>query len=838
MVTIQEAKRTLQRQRQALQQRQQKIREAVMKPPTVREIRARTPTSLAKERGKRIGFVESKKIELQRLEPFSKQLREQEKEVERIEQQIQAAERQRQAFQQAESLGKKTGGQFLSLLPKELRTKAESAAERRLISRQLKEKAEALKGTDITLQEFSLPPQTIGGITLQSKVEKLSLEQQKKLENVGLIKFDKTKEIPAEQVKGFTMLTKTEVATPTQIGKAPSQFKVYKSFIARRGPITGTLGYVGERVKGLITRKELQKDKPYQPYATGKLAQVGIQTAPYFSPLGPTLLVATGAEKLTFGLPQVKAQEQKLIAKGIPAPAAKTISLAVPVGEVGLGLLGIKGQMKIGRIERATPTTQFAGTVQKVEEGSKINLIAKTIRGPQEEFVLSQQLLKSAGKKGIVSVEKGYQVLGDISKAWDWNKGVLQAEPVIQDVKRFVSVQRGTELGKGFIAKQIPIGKIRASIGEGSLIGKTGIISRKTGDVYSYLGGEAKGLISKPEKTFTYIIKKPTIVGKLLKIPTPIKEAGVKFLQPSGIKKTPFSSTFAKQEQTAIQKAIAQIASTTGKVPKPSAITRAAPIGSLGGTLTSTTPTEKVELIETYAQTPKVAPSKVVVPKITGILRPEEQTTQIELLGTSVVPKQREEPRQIPTITQIQPSVPILRQPQSSKLISIESTILKQPQISELKTEQISKSRLKSRTITKLEPIPRPRRIIPPPPIPLPAGVEGTKTVKALRKFGNKGVNVVTGMMLGKQRIIARNLPPFKALKKAREYVDRNIEASFKLVPSGKKYRGKDIKPFNVGMKFRPSKRDPLFVVEKRKFRLDSPMEKRQIKIAKRRKII
>ncbi len=110
-----------------------------------------------------------------------------------------------------------------------------------------------------------------------------------------------------------------------------------------------------------------------------------------------------------------------------------------------------------------------------------------------------------------------------------------------------------------------------------------------------------------------------------------------------------------------------------------------------------------------------------------------------------------------------------------------------------------------------------------PPIIKIPADVSKTKLVKALIKIKRKqGIDVVVGMGK-KQKIIAKNLPPFKALKFGRDFVDKNIAASFRLRKSGKKTKKKDIKPFNIGNKFRPSKRNVLFLVEKRKFRLDSP---------------
>ena len=85
-------------------------------------------------------------------------------------------------------------------------------------------------------------------------------------------------------------------------------------------------------------------------------------------------------------------------------------------------------------------------------------------------------------------------------------------------------------------------------------------------------------------------------------------------------------------------------------------------------------------------------------------------------------------------------------------------------------------------------------------------------------------------MKIKKQRKIASNLPPFRALKKASQFVDKNIQASFRLKVNPKPPKKKDIPAFNIGKKFRPSKKNVLFNVEKRKFRLDNPLEIKQLK--------
>ncbi len=102
--------------------------------------------------------------------------------------------------------------------------------------------------------------------------------------------------------------------------------------------------------------------------------------------------------------------------------------------------------------------------------------------------------------------------------------------------------------------------------------------------------------------------------------------------------------------------------------------------------------------------------------------------------------------------------------------------------------------------------------------------------ISAIKKLKKEGVDVLVGLQLARRKTIAKNLPKWKALKIAQKFVDKNIEASYLLKKSGKIAKVKDIKPFNPSFKFRSSKTNPLFVVEKRKFRLDSPRELAQLK--------
>ncbi len=154
---------------------------------------------------------------------------------------------------------------------------------------------------------------------------------------------------------------------------------------------------------------------------------------------------------------------------------------------------------------------------------------------------------------------------------------------------------------------------------------------------------------------------------------------------------------------------------------------------------------------------------------------------------------------------------------------------LSQPQLQRLKQKLVLAGGLRAVGISK----PTPR--IPKLPIKIPSGLENTPTLRALLTLRKKGLGVdVVSRKKGKEVTIFKNLNPFVASKKAQKFVDKNIAAAYTLRPSGKKATGKKEKPINIGRKFVASKKNPLFINEKRKFRLDSFTEKRQIKRRKK----
>ena len=127
------------------------------------------------------------------------------------------------------------------------------------------------------------------------------------------------------------------------------------------------------------------------------------------------------------------------------------------------------------------------------------------------------------------------------------------------------------------------------------------------------------------------------------------------------------------------------------------------------------------------------------------------------------------------------------------------------------------------------------------PIIPFPRKRKIKKIVKIL-PFDIKGKSFdVLTRRKGKFIVFAKNLPPNRAKRRLAIRLDNRISASGRIVPSSKPPKKKDIARFNIPQKiFRfPKKNSPLIkpntftIVEKRKFRINTPQEKESLREAR-----
>lgn len=250
------------------------------------------------------------------------------------------------------------------------------------------------------------------------------------------------------------------------------------------------------------------------------------------------------------------------------------------------------------------------------------------------------------------------------------------------------------------------------------------------------------------------------------------------------------------------------------------------PVMRGGGSLTGLASTQNIKQ-QTKTQTKtnfndktSITPNQESLTKTISVLKTNMFQKQLQ----PQIPKQSQKP----LLTTNQMFKQKLNQQERQKQRQKTLLSLATPQLQALRLKQQQRYKFKTKTSQKT----KPQR--PVPRLPLIPQTFENPTIKALMKLKEKGVDIYVGMKIGKTRKIASGLPPFKAFKLAQEYVDKNIQASFKLVPSKKKPKQKDISPISLNYKFRPSKRNPLYLVESRRYRLDSPNEKRQIQSNKK----
>ncbi len=171
-----------------------------------------------------------------------------------------------------------------------------------------------------------------------------------------------------QEIRFVTELPKYPEAMPIDIktgkpfGKvevAPTKWERYKEGVKERGPVTTTWRFIASEVQDVLTEAGLGRagkykdiplfsfQEPYQPYALGRFGKEVVEKTPYITPIGPYLLVSTGAERLAFkgGREELKYMGEQLYEK-TEMPFTKYLPYGLPIAEIGLGTLGISKQVK------------------------------------------------------------------------------------------------------------------------------------------------------------------------------------------------------------------------------------------------------------------------------------------------------------------------------------------------------------------------------------------------------------------------------------------------------------------------------------------------------------
>lgn len=478
------------------------------------------------------------------------------------------------------------------------------------------------------------------------------------------------------------------------------------------------------------------------------------------------------------------------------------------------------------------PQTTFLATAERTPSGTVVKVIGETTGERKPVSFIGQEVVQPIGKK-IISGAKGITFRAEDIFVLPSTKPITR----LTDIKPFISVSVGEKVGKAKVVKQLQDVRVTEELAGGTIVRSRTIT--KAGEQRDVLGLISKVSPKQPDVTFQFggqptlkvskegvklKIQEVDVRGFVFRIPSKAKpDTGVQFQAPADIKKTPLTLTFQEQQ------AVTRIVSSARKASQES-------LKRSGGLLINGKPSLLPRMGVGVSGILAIKPSDTLSDFLRGFgqsilsqeakQRAKAEEEQVAAERTKEIQKQIPKTKQVPRLQ----DVSLLAQPQLQT--EAQRQFLRQLGLLKVlpKLKQVPKQIVPS--ITK--PIPTPKV----PVIPNVSEVTKAKIRKALGKLKGKSVDIqVGGATKGRPiRILKKNIAPKRAWNLAQRFIDKNIEASYKLIPNPKAPKKKDIRNIKTSGKFRRSKRSILFQVEKRRFRLDSPTEKRQIKQSKRRK--
>jgi hypothetical protein len=324
------------------------------------------------------------------------------------------------------------------------------------------------KETGLTMPEFQkLSSEELG---------KLPESSLKKLESAGLITRDLSQTEMLE-IKEIEPLQKEPVSAPVHspyihsVDVAPTRTEQYIRSIGEKGFTEGSLNFVGEKLKGLV------RTSKYSPVAytgydipVGNLVSGVVQTAPYFSSIGPSLLVAAGTEELltSAGRERISEQSQTYEQKGFSPLTSDIISWGQPVAEVGLGALGLRGQSK---------NLQITGELKKLDKTPSISAGYRFEQGGKGVDIIRSY--KNVGSAKYVSeIKQPYHKVGEDRFILESGKGVSTRVGKKGDIQ----LSGFESFGRGGSVNTIPRG-VKETIKQPFLFSKPTKISQQSEDL-------------------------------------------------------------------------------------------------------------------------------------------------------------------------------------------------------------------------------------------------------------------------------------------------------------------------------------------------------------------
>lgn len=282
-----------------------------------------------------------------------------------------------------------------------------------------------------------------------------------------------------------------------------------------------TVGFLGQKASGALTKYDLSSNAPYQSYAQGNLAAFAVENIPYsYAKVATPLL-------LTQGTGTILNPQSSLAEKGIG------------ILDVGLGILGAKGiaaERQARAIEQASknPNIVFTGTATD----TNLNVISKAKVLDKDINVVSNFKLYPIDSNAMSMVGKSVSVIPEgnnmrfiLSDAAGVNQRLNARVSAVQD--KVVTTNEPILDNLFFIKNKNPINDVTPIFSTGLSSNKEFIVVPKTG--YSKMGlldtlGESRGSILKKKAiekgSFENNVERNNVVGFAKEISEPPIQQG------------------------------------------------------------------------------------------------------------------------------------------------------------------------------------------------------------------------------------------------------------------------------------------------------------------------
>lgn len=666
-------------------------------------------------------------------------------------------------------------------------------------------------------------------------------------------------------------------------GPAITTKEKYKTLISESGPLKGTWFFLGQEASILYNKMQQQDSKqlysggntPYSGSFNPTVASNLFEKTPktilygsYFTPAGPLIATASGAETLIFTQPNLNKQYTQLKSSGVNPILSAGLVYGPPVLELGGGLMGLKVQYKnLQSTTQAklfeTAPTKTIGTRIEGEKGGVDILISQKTTQPTTWFQKNVLRLKPTTYKSVqtqpfYTTERGSTILeggkiqsyslqgrkfevsaGEVSgtsqaqqtiprlvRTKDGVRTITQLQemqPVTGNIRLKETLRASGQIEKapftlentfitsGKFQKVQPVQRIRFA----------GIAKEGEKGVISMVGGEVKGARYNLVDDIFSVRTKPEVFGKIKRLDlTRTRTSFPPVNKPSSIQ-------ISDIQQAALDR-IKSVSSVKSPVIVDNILKVKAPAPVYQETVAINSMRNLLPKTETAIAFPVASIKLDSFFKQETTTKQRDETKQKDIPNTILDVKIKEEPKE-----KGKTGLKIAQKPAILERTAIREVQLpkfNQPQLE----KQLEKQLQRVQPIMKTTPVINkflPKKI---PPFPLPKLSMNEKMIGISPASQRKIYNVLVRRK-GKWNLIGKGLPEGKAMFLGSKETSRTLGRSFKLEEVGRKDTS-DIS-FHLGKMFGPSKRESGVIVQKARYSLSSRTEVGEILSSRKRNI-